>query len=175
MQVLKTWWCNAHDDMTRCNTQANDMATTANNWKTPGASVSGCHNTPPLWEDLVPRSRIAPEGKRKRMITCKTKLLLWQMSETKEPWKVKPFREKNTTEMNKVDNLCRKRGTRKNKFGQHSGWKVIWNLIEWEELEWRTWHSGWMDKKKERTWYSQFEMKSEESNLTMLSEQKNRS
>ena len=26
-------------------TQANDMATTANNWKTPGASVSGRHTT----------------------------------------------------------------------------------------------------------------------------------
>ena len=29
---------NAHDDMAICNTQANDMATTANNWQTPGAS-----------------------------------------------------------------------------------------------------------------------------------------
>ena len=27
--------------MARCNTQANDMATTANDWKTPGASESG--------------------------------------------------------------------------------------------------------------------------------------
>ena len=26
------------------------------------------------------------------------------MSETKEPWKVKPFWEKNTTEMNEVEN-----------------------------------------------------------------------
>ena len=66
MQVLKTWWCNAHDDMTRCNTQAKDMATMANNWETPGASVSGRHNTPPLREDIVPRSRMAPEGQRKR-------------------------------------------------------------------------------------------------------------
>ena len=48
--------------MTRCNTQVNDMAMTANNWKTPGASVSGRYNTPPVQEDLVPRSRMAPEG-----------------------------------------------------------------------------------------------------------------
>ena len=68
--------CSAHDDMIRCNTQANDMATTANNWETPGASVSGRHNTPPLREDLVPRSRMAPEGKRKRKRRGKTKLLL---------------------------------------------------------------------------------------------------
>ena len=47
--------------MARCNTQAKDKATTTNNWKTPGASVSGRHNTPPLQEDLVPRSRMAPE------------------------------------------------------------------------------------------------------------------
>ena len=76
MQVLKTCRCNADDDMARCNTQANDRATTANNWKTPGASVSGRYNTPPLQEDLVPRSRMAPEGKQKRKTRGKTKLLL---------------------------------------------------------------------------------------------------
>ena len=58
--------CNADDDMARCDTQAKDKATTANNWRTPGTSVSGRHNTPPLREDLVLRSRMAPEGKRKR-------------------------------------------------------------------------------------------------------------
>ena len=49
--------------MARCNMQANDMATIANNWRTPGAMVPGHYNTPPLREDLVPRSRMAPEGK----------------------------------------------------------------------------------------------------------------
>ena len=29
--------------MARCNTQANDMAKTTNNWKTPDATVSGRH------------------------------------------------------------------------------------------------------------------------------------
>ena len=43
-------------------TQTNDKATTAKNWKTPGTSVSGRYNTPPLQEDLVPGSRMAPEG-----------------------------------------------------------------------------------------------------------------
>ena len=101
---FKTWWCNAHDDMTRCNTQANDMATTANNWTTPGATVSRRYNTPPLREDLVPRSRMAPEGKQKRKRRGKTKLLLWQLSETKEPCEVVHIERKNTAEMNKVEN-----------------------------------------------------------------------
>ena len=51
--------------MARCNTQANDKATITNNWKTSGATVSGRHNTPPLQEDLVPRSRMAPERNRR--------------------------------------------------------------------------------------------------------------
>ena len=41
--------------------QTNDKATIVNNWKTPGATVSGRHNTPPLQEDLIPRSRMAQE------------------------------------------------------------------------------------------------------------------
>ena len=46
----------ADDDMAKCNTQANDMAKTANNWMTPGASNPGRYNTPPLTRDLIPRS-----------------------------------------------------------------------------------------------------------------------
>ena len=33
--------CNAHDDMIKCNTQANDMETTTNNRQTPAASNPG--------------------------------------------------------------------------------------------------------------------------------------
>ena len=59
--------CNTQaNDMTRCDTLAKDKATTVNNWRTPDTTVSGLYNTPPLREDLVPRSRMAPEGKRKR-------------------------------------------------------------------------------------------------------------
>ena len=32
--------------MAKCNTQANDMATTTNNWQTPGASNPGRYNEP---------------------------------------------------------------------------------------------------------------------------------
>ena len=55
-------------------------------------------------KDLVPRSRMAPEGKRKRKTRGKTKLLLWQTSETKEPWKVEQIERKKTTKMSKVEN-----------------------------------------------------------------------
>ena len=72
MQVLKTCKCNADDDMARSNTQAEDTATTTNNWKIPGASDSGRYNTPPLQEDLVLRSRMALEKSERG----KAKLLL---------------------------------------------------------------------------------------------------
>ena len=66
MQVLKTWWCNAHDDMMKCTKANKTHGETRNSRKSSGASVSGRYNTPPLREDLVPRSRMAPEGQRKR-------------------------------------------------------------------------------------------------------------
>ena len=50
--------------MIKCNMQANDMATTANNGQTHGASNPGRYNTPPLIRDLVPRSRTETKGKR---------------------------------------------------------------------------------------------------------------
>ena len=54
--------------------QTNDKATTANSWKRPGATVSGRYNTPPLREDLVPRSRMAPErngrGREEVKLSC---------------------------------------------------------------------------------------------------------
>ena len=34
-----------------------------NIWRSSRASVSGRYNTPPVREDLIPRSRMAPEGK----------------------------------------------------------------------------------------------------------------
>ena len=99
----KTWWCNAHDDMTRCNTQTNDMATTANNWRTPSTSVLGRYNTPPLREDLVPRSRMAPEGQRKRKRRGKLSCFFDKRVRPKNLEKVKPYREKNKTEINEVE------------------------------------------------------------------------
>ena len=102
-----TWW---HDDMMQC-TWCNDECKEPNKshdetrkpWKATEALVLGRYNTPPLREDLVPRSRMAPKGKRKRKRRGKTKLLLWQTSETKEPREVEQIREKNTTKVNKVE------------------------------------------------------------------------
>ena len=87
MQRLMTWW---HDDMmqcTWCNEPKQITRQHSETWKASVAPVLGRHNTPPLREDLVPRSRMAPEGQRKRKRRGKTKLLLWPMSETKEPCK----------------------------------------------------------------------------------------
>ena len=67
-------------------------------WKSSEASVSGRYNTPPLQEDLIPRSRMAPERNERG----KTNLLLWQTSETKEPWEVEQVERKKATEMNEV-------------------------------------------------------------------------
>ena len=89
-----------------CNARhaSNDKATTANNWRTPGTSVLRRYNTPPLREDLVPRSRMAPEGKQKRKRRGKTNLLHSQSSETKEPCEVEQKERRNATKMNKVKN-----------------------------------------------------------------------
>ena len=48
--------------MAKCNTQANDKATTANNWKTPGASVSGHYIATPAVTGKGHR-KIAPKAK----------------------------------------------------------------------------------------------------------------
>ena len=76
--------------MIRCNTQANDTTTTTNNWKTPGATVSGHHNTPPLQEDLVPRSRMAPEGNGKGRDEVKLSCSFDKRVKPKNLEKVKP-------------------------------------------------------------------------------------
>ena len=89
--------------MMKCNTQAKDMATAANNWKTPGTSVTGRYNTPPLREDLVPRSRMALEGRRERE-EVKLSCFFDKRVGPKNLATVKPFREKNTMEMNEVEN-----------------------------------------------------------------------
>ena len=51
----------AHDDMMKCTKANKTHGETRNSRKSSGASVSGRYNTPPLREDLVPRSRMAPE------------------------------------------------------------------------------------------------------------------
>ena len=174
MQVLKTWWCNAHDDMIRCNTQAKYMTTTANNWRTPGTSVSGHYNTPQLREDLVPRSRMAPEGKWKRKRRGKTKLLLWQTSETKKPWKVEQIERKNTMEMNEVENTLLEKRNKEEQFLIALWLKRDTRLDRMKRI-WAKGHNTpvkWISTT--RTWSSHFEMMIEKSNITMPPEQKNR-
>ena len=70
--------------------QTNDKPTTAKNWKTPGATVSGHYNTPPLREDLVPRSRMAPEEKGRKREEVKLSCFFDKQVKPKNLEKVKP-------------------------------------------------------------------------------------
>ena len=90
--------------MITCNTQANDMATTTNNWKTPGASVSGRHNTPPLQEDLIPRSRMAPERNGRAREEIKQSCFFDNRVKPTNLAMLNKFKERDTTKMNKVEN-----------------------------------------------------------------------
>ena len=54
-------WCKDE-----CNEQNKSHDETQSSWKSSGVSVSGRDNTPPLQEDLVPRSRMAPERKAEK-------------------------------------------------------------------------------------------------------------
>ena len=80
------------------------MATTANNWKTPGATVSGRHNTPPLREvssqDLEWHRREKGREREEVKLSC----FFDKRVKPKDLEKVKPFREKNMMEMNEVEN-----------------------------------------------------------------------
>src|SRR3954464_8760530 len=89
----------------RCKDESNEQNKshdgTRNIWKPSGASVSGRYNTPPLREDLVPRSRMAP-GRNGR-VTGKTSCFFDK--------RVKPmnlerlnFLKKNKMEMNEIVN-----------------------------------------------------------------------
>ena len=81
------------------------MATIVNNWKTPGTSVTGRHNTPALREDLVPRSRMAPEGKRKRKRRGKTNCSFDKGMKPKNLEKVKPLKERIQQRRTKLKEL----------------------------------------------------------------------
>ena len=121
---------NAHDDMIWDAWHAsNDKATIANNWKTPGTSVSGRYKS----RDLEWHRRENGRDKEKVKLSCSFDK--WVKPTNLE--KVKLTREKNTTEINEVENTPLGKWTRKNKFEQLSGWKDMQGLIKW-----RTWAAG---------------------------------
>ena len=116
VEVLKindmmAWWHDAMQMMLRRMQQANTShGETRNSWKSSGASVSGRYNTPPLQEDLVLRSRMAPErngrGREEVKLSCFC-----------DQW-VKP---KNLEGLKSYE--WRVQWTRKN--WNHSGWNEI--------------------------------------------------
>ena len=103
--------------MLRCNTQANAMATPSNNSKTPGTTVSGRYNTPPLREDLVPRSRMTPEGKQNRKRRGKTKLLLDKRVKPKNLERLNKLEERKQRRRIKLKAVYYEKGKRKNRIG----------------------------------------------------------
>ena len=106
MQRLMTWW---HDDMMQCkNKRASTKEAhgkTQNSWKSSGASVSGRHNTPPLREDLVPRSRMAPERNGRGREEVKLSCFFDKRAKprTLRGWKVE---RKNTTELKTTESTA---------------------------------------------------------------------
>ena len=146
MQVLKTCICNADDDMARCNTQANDMAKIANNWKTPGASVSGRHNTPPLQEDVVPRSRMAPERNGRGRVEVKLSCFF---DKRVKPWTLRGWT--NWKKEYNQDEQSRKHSVIKEEQGTSREPCRLKDIRKKVQLIRSTWkHSGWNEMYKER-------------------------
>lgn len=85
-----------------CHEPNKHMSKTRKPWKASEAPVLGRHNTPPLWEDLVPRSRMARErnGREKEEVK-----LSWFFEKRVKPrilrgWTIE---RKNATKKNKVE------------------------------------------------------------------------
>ena len=129
--------------MARCNTQAKDKATTTKHRKTPGATVSGCYNTPPLREDLVPRSRMAPEGKNGReREEVKLSCFFDKRVKPRTLKRLSHFEKKNTTEMNEVENTPLEKRNKEEQIRAALRLKREAKLDRWEELEEMIEHSG---------------------------------
>ena len=116
-------------------------------WKSSEASVLGRHNTPPLQEDLVPRSRMAPE--RNGRERGKTKLLLQQKSETKEPWEVEKLKERTQRSWIQLRALRLKIETRNTMWTLEVAKLWMTNTMDKKELEplWLKWDAR-LDKMK---------------------------
>ena len=142
-----TWW---HDDMMQCkNKRASTKEThgeTRNSWKSSGASVSGRYNTPPLQEDLVPRSRMAPERNGRGREEVKLSCFFDKRVKPKNLERLKSWKK----EHNGVEHNWEHCG-RKEKQGtpcepwrlQSYEWRVQWTRRNWN-------HSGWNEINKEQ-------------------------
>ena len=165
------WW---HDAMQQAN---KTHGKARNSWMSSGAPGSGRYNTPPLQEDLVPRSRMAPERNRRGREEVKLSCFFDKRVKSKNLERLKSWKKEHnrvehnwehcgrkietrntmwtlevaklwmtsTMDKKELEPLWLKRdkqGTRKIKFGQHSGWKEMQDLIGWKELQEVTQHFG---------------------------------
>ena len=133
---MMAWWHDAMHMMQRWMHQTNKSHDeTQSSWKSSGASVSGRYNTPPLQEDLVPRSRMAPErngrGREEVKLSC-------FLEKRVKPWTLRDWTTKreNTREMNEIENtplskrnkehcenLCRLKNMKQELNGSKGIWK----------------------------------------------------
>ena len=170
--------------MTWCNAKIKEQAPKETRgdhkkiWKSSEASVSGRYNTPPLQEDLVPRSRMAPDKSRRgreevKLIASLTNEWNQRTLRGRKAWR------NDTTEVNKIynipfskrnkdhcENLCRLKNMKQELNGSKGIWKHTgrkekqgtpcepWSLqsYEWREQWTRSTckHSGWNEMYKER-------------------------
>ena len=128
-------WC--HDEMQRTKSKTKDKNPTTEeityrisrkgkSWSYEyGKLYPGRYNTPPLQEDLVPRSKDGTREKRKRKRRGKAKLLLWQTSETTNLERLNERKERIQGRWTRLKTLRYQRGTR-NIARTFVGWR-IWN------------------------------------------------
>ena len=138
-------WCNAHDAKKNATSKKNHTMNLGNpgrHLKLRSWGVIILHHYKRISSRDLGWHRI--ENGRGR---GKTKLLLWQTSETREPWEVKQFWEENTMEMNEVE----KHSVRKEEQG--TLWEPcrltdIRKGFQWTRSTCK--HSGWNKMYKER-------------------------
>ena len=95
------------------------------------ASVSGRYNTPPLQEDLVPRSRMAPEKSGRGR--GKTNCFLDKWVKPKNLERLNERKERIQGRWTRLKTLRYQRGTRK---------------IAWTFVGWRIWNKSLTDQKE---------------------------
>ena len=120
---------------TECRCNANDAIMNATNkrntwqqrktWKPSGASVSGRYNTPPLQEDLVPRSRMAPEKSGRGREEVKLSCFFDKRVKPKNLERLNERKERIQGRWTRLKTLRYQRGTR-NIARTFVGWKT-WN------------------------------------------------
>ena len=133
---MMAWW---HDAMQM---KAKKNATSKNKshnesrkpWKASEASVSGHYNTPPLQEDLVPRSRMAPERNGRRIEEVKLSCFSDKWVKPKNLERLKSWKKEHNGVEHNWEHCGRKIETRNTIEPwrlQSYEWRVQWTRRNW--------------------------------------------